>query len=100
MGDNYQPIYDAIRSRVGHADIGSAVENVMHSLNIGQYFQNALGDISYQMTRPCVVFKPTLELDVTTGMWFAVYDRIQMGVGESPELAMQAFDRKWTEVKK
>ena len=29
MSDNYQAVYDSVRSRIGNVDIGSAVESVI-----------------------------------------------------------------------
>lgn len=49
-------------------------------------------------TRPSVLFRPTLSID--GNQWCALYgSNLQEGVagfGDSPDLAMQDFDRHWT----
>jgi len=50
-----------------------------------------------EMQRPCVVFRPTLSID--GNKWCALYgSNLQDGVagfGDSPSLAMYAFDIAW-----
>lgn len=68
-----------------------------------QYVQETLGawlDESLQRQRPCVLFRPTLTKD--GDQWCALYGvNLQDGVagfGDSPEAAMEAFDRAWSKV--
>lgn len=102
MSDTYQAVYDAVRSRIGGADIGSAIESVMRGENIGHYFQQAcyeLQNSAVEHGRPCVVFKPTLTQDGNA--WLAVLGDLPTGVvgcGDSPAQAMAAFDKNWYEV--
>lgn len=37
--DTYQPIYDAVRSRLSNGDIGAAIESALRSENIGFLLQ-------------------------------------------------------------
>jgi hypothetical protein len=77
-------IYDATLAAF---DISSLKEDVR-----GQVF--AIAD---WMTRPSVLYRPALSLD--GNMWCALYgDNLQdgcAGFGETPEKAMEAFDKAW-----
>jgi len=106
--DSYQPIYDAVRSKISNGDIGQAVENSLRDSNFSHYVQMAMSSIEQiasEYDRPCAIFRPKLSLD--GNQWCALYgENLQDGVagfGESPALAMRAFDTAWTakyEVKK
>jgi len=98
--DSYQAIYDAVRSRITNADIGSAVESAFREANLSHYAEQAMHNITYtfaEYQRPSVLYRPRLSLD--GNMWIALYgDNIAegcCGCGESPELAMAAFDKEW-----
>jgi len=99
MSDTYQAVYDAVRSRIGGTDIGSAIESAMRSENFGHYFQQAcyeMQNAAIEHSRPCVVFKPTLNQDGNA--WVAVYGDLPTGVvgcGDSPAEAMNDFDVAW-----
>lgn len=98
--DTYQPIYDAVRSKLSGGDIGGAIESAIRDANIGHYAQQVAsiyeGAASEQM-RPCVLYKPSLYPD--GDQWCALYGaNLQKGVagfGESPEEAMINFDKHW-----
>ncbi len=98
--DTYQPVYDAVRSRMSHCDIGSAVESAIHSMNLSHYVQMALESINiagYEHQRPSAVYRPKLYMD--GDQWCALYgDDIQTGVcgfGGTPHKAMSEFDAAW-----
>ena len=98
--DSYQPIYDAVRSRISNCDIGNAVERVLQNADIGFQFQRALQSIEavgYDMSRPSVLFRPKLSMD--GNQWCALYgDNLQdgcAGFGDSPDKAMLEFDKEW-----
>lgn len=101
MSDSYQAIYDAVRSRIFNGDVGAAISDVARSaFDISILIplaQEAIGSISYEMTRPSVVYRPRLAKD--GNMWIACYgDDLQegcVGCGETPERAMEAFDKAW-----
>lgn len=104
MNDSTQAIYDAVRSRIGNADVGYAIESAMRDVNFSHYAEMAMhaatqaaGAVELEMRRPAVLFRPSLYID--GNQWCALYGaNIQEGVagfGDSPELAMQDFDRNW-----
>lgn len=104
MNDNYQAIYDAVRSRIGYADVGGAIESAMREANFSHYAERAMhaaaqaaADVEQDLRRPSAVFRPSLYID--GNQWCALYGaNIQDGVagfGNSPDLAMQDFDRNW-----
>lgn len=102
--DAYQPIYDAVRSRLSNGDIGQAVEAVMREANVASYVERAAITITEEAVRvadanaaPSAVYRPALSID--GNKWCALYgDNLQDGVagfGDSPADAMWDFDRNW-----
>ncbi len=96
----YQPIYDAVRSRISNGDIGAAVENTLRELNLSFYASNAAANVQYteeERQRPSVLFRPSLSID--GNQWCALYgDNLQDGVagfGNTPDEAMRKFDIAW-----
>lgn len=98
MSDMYQPIYDAVRSRISNGDIGAAVRDVAWSLldisHAKQLVQDEIVAVAYEMRRPSVLFRPTISLD--GNKWCALYgSNLQDGVagfGDTPAEAMTNFD--------
>ena len=102
MSDNYQAVYDAVRSRFHCGDVGEAIQSVV---------RNAFGCVDHQVRcvaqeyeraaceqqRPCVLFRPALYPD--GNQWCALYGSdLQSGVagfGDSPAMAMDDFDTNW-----
>lgn len=99
MSDTYQPVFDAVRSRIGNADIGQAVESAMRDAfgNANHIIHCAAQEITNEMQRPAAVFRPALSMDGS--QWCALYgDNLQDGVcgfGDTPDAAMRAFDQAW-----
>lgn len=98
--DTYQAVYDAVRSRISNADIGSAVESALSCANFGHYADMASQGVqvaAYEHMRPSVLYRPSIGLDGT--MWCALYGEDLMngvaGFGETPAAAMVAFDLAW-----
>jgi hypothetical protein len=98
--DTYQPVYDAVRSKISSCDVGHTIESAIQNLNIGFYFEratNMMVDIAYEYARPSTKMKPTISLDGDT--YIALYgNNIQEGVcgcGSSPDKAMLDFDKNW-----
>lgn len=102
MNDSYQAVYDAVRSRFHGCDAGQAIESVVrdafgmtshHLACVASEFMTA----AYEQQRPSVLMRPSISLD--GNQWCALYgDSLQDGVagfGDSPALAMAAFDRAW-----
>jgi hypothetical protein len=98
--DTYQPIYDAVRSKISNGDIGGAVRSALQDANLGHYVHQALQDVSaagYEHQRPSAVYRPALSLD--GNKWCALYGGDLAtgcaGFGDSPDAAMRAFDEAW-----
>jgi len=96
MSDNYQAVYDAVRSKIGFIDLQQVVNSFDVSFYIDQV-KNSFQEVAWEMARPSVVWKPTLTID--GNMWCALYgDNLQDGVagfGKSPADAMIDFDKNW-----
>lgn len=102
MSDTYQAIYDAVRSKLSNTDVAGAAEQVFREANIGHYVEQAYYAFteSLQATqRPSAVYRPKIFMD--GNQWCALYgENLQDGVcgfGDSPEKAMQDFDKSWFE---
>lgn len=99
MSDNYQAVYDAVRSKISWPD----AERIMRDAfdiswpveHIKQEFMNA----AFELQRPCVIFKPDLYPD--GNMWCALFGAdLATGVagfGDTPANAMYDFDKRWRE---
>ena len=95
-----QEIYDAARSRISSID-GSAIERAAYEAfdisHAKSMLQEQIAAAGYEMTRPCVVFKPDLLKD--GDMWCALLgENLQVGIagfGPNPAQAMAAFDAAW-----
>ena len=102
--DAYQPIYDAVRSRLSNGDIGQAVEAVMREANFSHYVERAAVTITEEAVRvadahtaPSAVYRPELSID--GNQWCALYGaNLQDGIagfGDTPAAAMREFDKAW-----
>ncbi len=97
----YQAVYDAVCSRIHGCDVGSILTDVARQAfdvsYVLQSAQEAVGRISYEMTRPSAIYRPVLSQDGDS--WIALYgEDLQIGVvgcGKTPEAAMAAFDQAW-----
>jgi hypothetical protein len=99
--DSYQPIYDAVRSKITGANIGEAVSDAIRDQNWSHYIQQAAYAWEFaaqEQQRPCVVFKPVLSQD--GNQWCALLgENLQDGIagfGDSPADAMWRFDVAWS----
>lgn len=101
MSDSYQAVYDAVRSRM-HGDFAGAVQSAARGAFEGfsyvpQHMQQEVYVVSGEMTRPSVLFRPSIQID--GDHWCALYGaNLQEGVagfGDSPGAAMRAFDEAW-----
>lgn len=98
--ENYQAIYDAVRSKISNCDIGAAVESALSGCGFEQYAQEIIAryeEVAAESMRPCVLFRPELSID--RDQWCALYGaNIQDGIagfGKSPSDAMHDFDKKY-----
>ena len=101
MSDSYQAIYDAVRSKIGGANISDVVADIAHrAFDISHAVYAVRDDFiatACEARRPSVLFRPTLIRDGSH--WCALYgENIQEGVagfGVTPAEAMEAFDNEW-----
>lgn len=100
MSDNYQAVYDAVRSRFGGCDVGSAIESAIRAAGIGDcahMVQHSIQQAASLYEAPSAIFRPKIYLD--GNQWCALYgENLQDGVagfGNSPALAMADFDVNW-----
>lgn len=99
MGDSYQAVYDAVRSRMSNGDVGAAVQEVAwQTLDISHakaMLQQEIASVGYEMRRPSVLFRPNIFPEGT--MWCALLGENLMegicGFGETPEQACAEFDK-------
>ena len=97
--DNYQAVYDAVRSRIGNLDAGVLIDRIVRCFDFSHQISAMFQSIEYESVRPCVLMRPKLSVD--GNQWCALYDdNLQDGVagfGDSPNEAMINFDRMWHE---
>ena len=97
MNNNYQPIYDAIRSKFNMPDMDSIIQTAFDfSHEKYQLLQAGLQAVS-ETTLPSYLFRPSLSMD--GNKWCDLYgNNLQDGVagfGNSPADAMFDFDINW-----
>ncbi len=97
--DNYQAVYDAVRSRIGYLDSSVLIDRIACCFDFSQQIAAMLQSVEYESTRPCVMMKPKISID--GNQWCVLYgDNLQDGVagfGDSPAKAMQDFDTNWNQ---
>lgn len=102
MSDTYQAVYDAVRSRIGGADVDGAIrEAVAQSFACADHMIRCVADefsrAAHEMQSPSAIYRPALYRD--GDQWCALYGAdIQVGVcgfGDSPAAAMAEFDAEW-----
>lgn len=98
--DTYQPIYDAVRSRISGFDGEALIERIAYNFDISQHtqiLQQEFITVAYEMQRPSAIYKPNLSID--GDQWCALYGVDLMngvaGFGDSPAKAMDNFDKEW-----
>jgi hypothetical protein len=97
--DSYQPIYDAVRSRISNGNVGDVVERAARDAFDMGNMRNILTEqfcaTAIEMARPSVVYRPTLMAD--GDMWCVLLgENIQIGIagfGKTVAEAMTAFDQ-------
>jgi hypothetical protein len=100
MSDNYQAVFDAVRSKFSHFDGGGIEDAIARNFQFHHNMQNiefAFSEAAEAMVSPSVLYKPALSID--GNQWCALYGaNLQDGVagfGDSPALAMLDFDKSW-----
>lgn len=94
MSDNYQAVYDAIRSRFYPPDMERIAREQFDTSFMQDQIKMEWQEAASQWQRPFVLLKPKLYPD--GNMWCALYgDNLQEGLagfGSSPAKAAWAFD--------
>ena len=98
--ETYQPIYDAVRSRISGFDSSSLIDSIDYQFDISQQVEavkNEFLDVAFEYQRPSVLFRPQLSID--GNQWCVLYGSdLQSGIagfGETPSKAMLDFDKNW-----
>ena len=95
--DNYQAVYDAVRSKMSYLDADVISDRIVQCFDFSHQISAMLQSIEYESIRPCVMMKPKISID--GNQWCVLYgDNLQDGVagfGDSPAKAMQDFDNNW-----
>ena len=95
--DNYQAVYDAVRSKMGYLDSGTITDRITHCFDFSHQISAMLQSVEYECLRPYVLMRPKVYMD--GDKWCALYgENLQDGVagfGNSPAEAVQDFDRNW-----
>lgn len=95
--DNYQAIYDAVRSKMSFLDSNVLCDRIVHCFDFSCQISAMLQSIEYEYQRPSAIQRPSLLID--GNQWCALYgDNLQdgaAGFGDSPAKAMQDFDNNW-----
>ena len=102
--DSYQPIYDAVRSRISSFDASVLIERIADQFDISHQVvmvRDAFMSTAYEHQRPSVLFRPKLSID--GNQWCALYgEDLQNGIagfGDTPGKAMEGFDEQWDKFK-
>lgn len=101
MSDSYQPIYDAVRSRISGGNIADAVQRVAYEAfdisHMKALMQEQFLCAAYEMQRPSAIYRPSIGMDGSK--WCALYGEDLMhgvcGFGDTPAEAMADFDQNW-----
>jgi hypothetical protein len=98
--ENYQAIYDAVRSRFSSFGSSRLIQEIASQFDISMARSQITEEfrmVAVEHQRPSVLFRPKLSVD--GNQWCALYgDNLQDGVagfGDSPAKAMQDFDNNW-----
>lgn len=100
MGDSYQAIYDAVRSKISGGDVGGVIREIAFNAFDISWEKNAIKteflNVAYELQRPSTIYRPELLQD--GDMWLAIYGDLPTGVvgtGKTPAEAMLDFDKAW-----
>lgn len=93
MSDDYQAIYDSIRSRFHMPDVEGIMRQCFDFSYPANQMHNAINEISATMQSPSAVYRPQLVKD-RENAWAAIYGDV-VGKGKTPFEAMQDFDYMW-----
>ena len=104
MSDNYQAVYDAVRSRIQGVDMGQAAAEFFGRMDFSytimqlqHHVAEMASNVAAEYSRPSVVYRPVLSMD--GDQWCLLYG-VDLasgiaGFGDTPEKAAQDFDNAW-----
>lgn len=101
MGDSYQAIYDAVRSRIGSVNTCEVIERAIRDAfdisHTRAILQEQFVSAAFEMVRPSVLWRPAISQD--GNKWCALYGEDLVngvaGFGDTAEEAMREFDQAW-----
>jgi len=100
MNDNYQAVYDAVRSRMSHFNGDTLASEIARQFDFSHQAEMIKGSFlesAWELGRPSMLLKPKITID--GNKYCALYgDNLQDGVagfGDSPALAFIDFDKNW-----
>lgn len=98
MSDAYQPIYDAVRSRISGGNVGDAVAEALRNATSGmdQAARVCFEWIGAEMTTPFALYRPAIVRDGNA--WLCVLGDLPAGVvgcGDSPAECAADFNKQW-----
>ena len=98
MNDIYTATYDVVSKKIGYFNGDELIEKISSNFQgVDQYFRNMTNEISYEMTRPSIVYRLIPFRD--GNQWCALLgENIQEGIvgfGVSPSLALIDFDNNF-----
>ncbi len=100
VSDNYQAVYDAVRSKMSHFNGDQLMQNIVSNMDCShavQMVQQSFQETAWDMSRPSILLKPTIKKD--GDKWCALYgENLTDGVagfGDSPNKAFLDFDKNW-----
>ena len=93
--DNYQAVYDAVRSKISYLDANTLMDKIVRCFDFSHQIAAMFESIEYESIRPCVMMKPKISID--GNQWCVLYgDNIQDGIcgfGETPKLAIYDLNK-------
>jgi hypothetical protein len=102
--DSYQPIYDAVRSRISNCNPSEIIIEKVSNWDISwtlEIIKQEFVSAAQEVMRPSVIFKPKLYQD--GDQWcFLFGESLADGVagfGETPAHAAKEFDKNWLTLK-
>lgn len=103
--ETYQPIFDAVRSRISNGNIGEVVADAARqAFDISwarDIVMQEMTAAAYEHRRPTAVFKPELSVDGNAYCFLLGEDLMSgvAGFGETVEQAAADFDKNWHAMK-
>ena len=100
MSDNYQAVFDAVRSKIQGCNVEEAIQSAFRDSGFSHYAQQAFQEISnagFEQQRPFMLLRPNIYMDGDE--WCALYgENLQDGIagfGKTPHEAAYDFDKNW-----